>query len=165
MSIEEVSDLMDLFEYDDFVSYHEQTYQFTEECKISTESGLPLSDELSKSLKKNESPVSEQSSSGFVRASELFLRIDTNTTGESTKDESGEHLCVTRECQNTVPKKLKYCANQVECVELRYENELIDPHDEPNSDLIQSTCRQANNIENDYKDLHLEGINSLLILV
>lgn len=175
MSIEEVTDLMDLFEYDEFDSYEEHTYQLSEACKTSTESGIPLSVELSESFNKNQSSDSEQSSSGFVKAPEIFLRIESITTGGvSTTEENTENINQNNECQNNVSKKLKYCSksnsldstesneallipNRDDCVELQYENEFIDSNDEPNCDFNQKSNRQDNNIENDYEELLMEG--------
>lgn len=172
MSIKQSTDLMDLFEYDDF-ECDDHTYQQIAKNKCSTESGVPLSVELSESLSKSQTPVTGQPS-GFVKAQEIFLRFDASGTGiskitetisESSSDNSDSH--------KNEPKKLQNCGklnslesnesndvilitNGDDCVELQYENEFIDPN-EPDCELPQSASKRHNSIDNDYEELLFEG--------
>lgn len=175
MSIEQTPDLMDLFEYDEYDEY-DHTYQLIDEDKCSTESGVPLSVELSESLHKSQTSVTGQPSD-FVKAPEIFLRFDPSGTGiskitetiaESSSDNSGS--------LKNEPKKLQNCGklnslesnesndvilitNGDDCVELQYENEFIDPN-EPDCELSQSASKRHNSIDNDYEELLFEGINN-----
>lgn len=167
MSIEDVTDLMDLFEYDEFDSYDENTYQLIDE---DSSGGVPLSVELLESLSKNQTPVSDEPTNSFVKAPEIFLRIDANGSNASTTD-----LCTastSHNFQNIETIELKHCekSNSLEssdsndvllltkhgdCVELQYENEFSDESD---CDRNQSERKQDNSIENDYEELLFEGI-------
>lgn len=56
MSIEDITELGDLFEYDEFDSYDEHAYQEIVSNNVSNEEGVPLSVELSESLNKVQTP-------------------------------------------------------------------------------------------------------------
>lgn len=167
MSIEESADLMDLFEYDEFVFYDDHTYHLITESKCSTENGIPLSVELSASLNENPTPVSEQPSNGFVKAPEIFLRIDSRistteirTSSSENSDSGGNHKNENGpenyEKSNSLDMVLP--SNQ-ECVELQYENEFVGPYEESDKpDCIRSAFNRHNSIEKDYEDLLFEGI-------
>ncbi|XP_055302856.1 trafficking kinesin-binding protein milt isoform X2 [Sitodiplosis mosellana] len=171
MSIEEATDLMDLFEYDEFDSYDDHTYQLIAESNCSTASGIPLSVELSESLSKNQTPVSEQPSICFVKAPEIFLRIDASgsrisTNSESSSENSGSHKNANKlkncEKSNSLESiesnDVVLLTNRDECVELQYENEFVSPNDEP--DCVQSPPKRHNSIENDYEELLFEVLCS-----
>lgn len=175
MSIEEATDLMDLFEYDEFDSYVEHTYQLIAESGCLMENGVPLSVELSESLSKNQTPVTEQPSISFVKAPEIFLRIDANTSGISKTETNSENSSENSGSHKNVLKKLKnseksnslesnesndaiLLPNPDECVELQYENEFVGPNDEPDCDLVQSASKRRNSLESDYEELLFEGI-------
>lgn len=173
MSIEDPTDLMELFEYDEFDSYDDQTYLFTDNFN---QSGVPLSVELSESLSKNQTPVTEKPSTGFVKAPEIFLRIESSGTEAFKTDTNSESLSENRDTHKNALNKLRNCgksnsfesnesndvilvSNQDECAELQYENEFVGPNDGPDCELVQSGPKRHNSIENDYEELLFEGIN------
>lgn len=161
MSIEKTPDLMDLYEYDEFDSYEEHTYQ-TIAYNSLPEGGVPLSVELSESLSENQTPINDRPSTCFVKAPEIFLRVGSNIT--STTDEITTRTNINSAIKLSSQESpeingVVLLANQEECVELQYENEFIDPNDEPDSEYVLSTNMQ-NNGDNDYEELLLEGIFS-----
>lgn len=178
MSFEEVTDLMDLFEYDEFYSFDENTYRPISSTNEIVEGGVPLSVELSESLSKNQTSVSEESSSGFVKAPEIFLRIEGNSAGISSNIQS---LCNNNRDENKSNKlKFREKSNSIEsvdstdvilpvkgdeCNELQYENEFLSSIDEPDCDSLQKTHNRTNNIDNDYEELLFEGTNNILFKI
>lgn len=161
MSVEKTPDLMDLYEYDEFDSYEEHTYQ-TIAYNSLPEGGVPLSVELSESLSENQTPINDRPSTCFVKAPEIFLRVGSNIT--STTDEITTRTNINSAIKLSSQESpeingVVLLANQEECVELQYENEFIDPNDEPDSEYVLSTNMQ-NNGDNDYEELLLEGIFS-----
>lgn len=176
MSIEESADLMDLFEYDEFDSYDDHTYHLITENSCSTENSVPLSVEISESLSENPTPVSEQPCNDFVKAPEIFLRIDSriSTTGiriESSSENSGsggshknanspENCEKSNSLESNESNDVVLLPNQ-ECVELQYENEFVGPYEEE-PDCIISALNRHNSIEKDYEDLLFEGITGII---
>lgn len=171
MSIEKAKDLMELFEYDEFDSYDEHKYQLIAESDFSSESGIPLSVELSESLSKIQTPVTE-TVTGFVKAPEIFLRIDASGTEiyktEASSDTSNEKNKQKNALKNSGKSNSLesndsndaiLLSNQDECVELQYENEFVGPSDESDCELVQTAPKRHNSIENDYEELLFEGIN------
>lgn len=177
MSFEEGTDLMDLFEYDEFDSFDENTYRTISATNDLVEGGVPLSVELSESLSKSQTSVSEESSSGFVKAPEIFLRIEANSTGTSSILPSSSEDCNNHRDKNE-SNKPKFCekSNSIEsvdgndviltakgdeCIELQYENEFLSANEEPDCDFLQITHNRTNNIDNDYEELLFEGIKHI----
>lgn len=174
MSIEDITELGELFEYDEFDSYDEHAYQTIITNNISNEGGVPLSVELSESLSKSQTPESEQTSDGFIKAPEIFLRIDASaidgtSTSKSSSDVSGINASLeTNKSKRRVESNsldstersdgLLAPINLDECAELQYENE-FGPSDENDCEYVQSTYKQPNTIDDDYEELLFEGIN------
>lgn len=149
MSFEEVSDL---FEFDDFDCYDENTYRTILTTNRLVEEGVPLSIELSETLNRNQNTVNEHSdSSDFVKASEIFLRLETSGT------ETSKSLAEVNTIETT--DSLISASNQEECIELQYENEFIGPNDEPDLDFLRTARDRTNSIYNDYEELLFEGTN------
>lgn len=168
MSIEEMADL-DLFEYDGFDSFEDNSYQSILN-KDSAEGGIPLSVEILESMKKNCKPHEGGTSKCFVKASEIFLRIESNIKSGSEplsieaneNNESAstniEHIEKPNLPELNNENDVNLLSNWDDCVELLYDNEFLDPSKtELNYDLPTRKCN--NNIENDNEELFLEGIS------
>lgn len=165
MSFEETADLTDLCEYDEFDSYDDNTYQTTSSSNF-TEYGVPLSVELSESLCKNQTAINEQTSNGFVKAPEIFLRFDTNvssttdfTSGSSKQNNDSNLSNELKNCVGTISLESKENDNiRDDCVELQYESEFKDPRLGVDDDNTQVIYKRKNSLDNDYEELLLEGI-------
>lgn len=180
MSNDESTDLAELFEYDEFDSYDSHTYRTIDEiqsaCGIN--SGVPLSVELSQCLSTSiecSSTTSHTSNhDSFVKAPEIFLRIDhTNSGGgggasneaeasnsaESTQpidDEQTKSIDSIDSCKDVI-----LSTNRDQCIELQYEDEFIDSNDDENDyDSTNVAYERRNSIESDYEQLLFEGIFS-----
>lgn len=150
MSFEE--DLVDLFEYDDFDSYNEHTYQVVEVTNGSYNDGIPSSVELSETLNQSHFTVNEESP---VKSPEIFLTIDVNATGasESFNQSNLKYCGKSNSLKSTESIDVILTDNQDECIELQYENEFIGSS-EPDCNVFHS----PRNIDNDYDELLFEGI-------
>lgn len=81
----------------------ESTYRTTHTISRIVENGVPLNVELSESLNRSRIPVKEQSSSCFVKASKIFLRLETSGSGtlksleeiNSNESTDNEHVILT----------------------------------------------------------------------
>ena len=167
MSFEETA-LVDLCEYEECDSHNDKTYQ-TSTTNDSTDYGVPLSVELSESLSKSQTPTNKQTSNCFVKASEIFLRIDSTITptsdfisnGSSQSNENNEPNEL-ENSEETIVFECKEKKNVIirnDCVELQYENEFEDPNDEVDDGSSQVICKHNNSLDNDYEELFSEGIN------
>lgn len=176
MSNDESTDLAELFEYDEFDSYDSQTYPTIDEiqsaCGIN--SGVPLSVELSQCLSTSIDCSSSSNHDSFVKAPEIFLRIDpTNNSGAG--DATNEAKTV-NSLESTQPidaeqtksidsidscNDVKLSTNRDQCIELQYEDEFIDSNDDENDyDSTNVAYERRNSIESDYEQLLFEGILS-----
>lgn len=164
MSVEKITDSINLFEYDEFDAYEGHTYQF--KCNGLPEGGIPLSIELSESLCKSQTTVNEKPFN-FVRAPEIFLRIDSTSTTELSPEildqnyynPSGlKHGAKINRLESTKTNDVILFGSQDECVELQYENEFLCPNDDSNNDFTLSTRNQHDSIDNDYEEVLFEGI-------
>lgn len=160
MSVENVPDLMDLFEYDEFDSYQEYAYRIISNSDLA-EGGVPLSVELSESVNKTITSIDENSTIGFVKAPEIFLRIDSNVNPSETISEDSISNQSAKNDQQTNLIEIKYkndinaFSTKDECIELQYENEFLDSNDS-NDDWPERKAN--NNVDSEYEDLLLEGI-------
>lgn len=163
MTTNEVSpDLLELYEYDEFDSYDEHTYQAIVAAKETASDGVPLSVELSESLHSNQSVNEEQKTESseklFEKASEIFLRIDapeTDTECEIRSKRFGEGRSDSVESidnNDVVP-----ATECDECFELQYENEFEDSTDEVDCNLAHSSNQPKSYIEDEYEQLLFEG--------
>lgn len=167
MSNDESTDLMELFEYDEFDSYDPQTYP-TIDSAYGANSGVPLSVELSQCLS---SPALAQSTpstahDNFIKAPEIFLRIDATSGGDraatpsnptkSIDDEPAESLDSIDSCAGG---EVKLSTNRDACIELQYEDEFVDSSDENDCEPTNVVYERRNSIESDYEQLLFEGIN------
>lgn len=172
MSNDETTDLTELFEYDEFDSYDSQTYPTIDAIHAACggNSGVPLSVELSQCLNKS----TEQSTSNtslandnFVKAPEIFLRIDGNNSGggitsvhgnlaqPQIHDEQSNSIDSIDSCRDVLNPSI----DRDQCYELQYEDEFIDSNDENECDSSNVVYERRNSIESDYEQLLLEGIN------
>lgn len=153
MSLGEEGDLIDLFEYDEFDSYNEYAYHVVTMNNDSSNDGIPLSVELSETLNKSQSTINEKSSNDFVKAPEIFLRIDVNGAGPNSESFNKKNV----ECCEKLDSLESCDSNDViltgNCAELQYENEFMNTS-EPECNFSHST----RSIDNDYEELFLEGI-------
>ncbi len=123
-------DFSDLLEYDEFEAY--DAFQMPEHTD--EPDNVPLSVELAESIEETNSRKSD--SENFVKAPELFLRIDGNVKSQ--------------------PDSLADTPIR-ECAELQYENE-FDEYDD-NDVFNHPECSTSfHAIENDNEQLLLEGI-------
>lgn len=164
MSFEETADSTDHCEYDEYDSYNEKTYQTTSSSSF-TEYGVPLSVELSESLRASQTPVNKQTSNCFVKASEIFLRFDSSITPGTD--------CLPEASAGSSEKKLEHSEESIflnskenndvnicdDCVELQYENEFEDTNNKVDDSNGQIIYKRNNSLDNDYEDLFLEGID------
>lgn len=163
MTTNEVSpDLLELYEYDEFDSYDEHTYQAIIAAKETASDGVPLSVELSESLHSNQSVNEERTSDSseklFEKAPEIFLRIDTHETEArcDTKlklQSEGQSASVESIDNNDVVPIIE-CD---ECFELQYENEFEDSTDDVDYNVAHSSNQPKSYIEDEYEQLLFEG--------
>lgn len=133
------ADFSDLLEYDEFEAY--DAFQMPQNADETVSDNVPLSVELAQSIENNSRRKSD--SENFVKAPELFLRID------GVLKSQPESLAET-------PIR--------ECVELQYENE-FDEYEE-NDGLHRAECSTSfSAIENDNEQLLLEGISLMILLL
>lgn len=163
MSNEETLDPAELFEYDEFDSYDEQTYH-THATANSESNGVPLSVELSDFFCKQNSTLDLNAS--FERAPEIFLRIEANNSNATTSNnniltnvsENWKSFESNDSCENVI-----LSSNSAECIELQYENEFVEDN-EIDYDSTNVAYHRRNSIENDYEQLLFEGIISLQLV-
>lgn len=125
-------DFSDLLEYDEFEAY--DAFQMPQNSDEAVTDNVPLSVELAQSIQNNRR---NSDSDNFVKAPELFLRID------GVVKSPPESLAET-------PIR--------ECVELQYENEFDEYED--NNGLHYPECSTSfHTIENDNEQLLLEGMS------
>lgn len=169
MSIEDITELGDLFEYDEFDSYDEHAYQEIVSDNVSNEEGVPLSVELSESLNKVQTPECEQATKSFTKAPEIFLRIDVNSIAGGASSANSSYNITCTKSPNIIKQSDESnsidsiesnegITNRDECTELQYENE-FSTNDEIDCENVQSTCKRHNSIDNEYEELLFEGIN------
>lgn len=121
-------DFSDLLEYDEFEAY--DAFQMPEGTENLDSDNVPLSVELAQSVQSN------TKSDNFVKAAELFLRIDGGVKSQ--------------------PESLTQTPIR-DCVELQYENEFDD---EESDGMQYPECSTAlHSIENDNEQLLLEGMS------
>lgn len=187
MSIESSPSLTDLFEYDEYDSY-ESSY-----AEIDTgenlEEGIPLSVELSESIGRHCDDVPHKittttaaataaasndtdASNQFVRAPEIFLRIDNDVVHASTASASTDVSTeIKTECnrsggstESSGSDLSEVRATGCGIVELQYENEFIDANADDCDDGAQmSSCqRSMAQFENDNEQLLFEGTHKII---
>lgn len=128
-------DFSDLLEYDEFEAY--DAFQMPQQADDIESDNVPLSVELAQSI---ENKDAQSESDKFVKAPELFLRIDGNVRSQP------ESLADTP---------------ILECVELQYENE-FDEYEQSDYGSSRPECSTSyHNVENDNEQLLLEGIFSM----
>lgn len=155
-------DLLELFEFDEFDSFDEHLYQVANQP---VEPGVPLSVELSESLSKSNSQElsdAQKSPDAFVKAPEIFLRIENNSANEaSSSSSSSKKLSIDKKSnslESTDSNDAQSLANRDECVELQYENEFSDSNEENDCDVVDSAFNPQIDIDSDYEQLLFEGI-------
>lgn len=153
MTNEVSPDLLELFEYDEFDSYDEHTYQAIAAAKETASDGIPLSVELSESLHNSQS---DEQNSGFVKAPEIFLRIESNIENKTKRSNSLE----SSDSNIVIPVAN---GDDIECFELQYENEFDDQIDE--TDIAHSSCQPNSCVETEYEQLLFEGINQSVCFI
>lgn len=170
MSNDESTDLMELYEYDEFDSYDSHTYPTIEaiHSAYGVNSGVPLSVELSQCLSStsHEQSTATTSHDNFIKAPEIFLRIDATNDGDRIALPSNPTATI-----DNVPAKsidsidscadgeVKLSTNRDECIELQYEDEFIDSSDENDCEPANVIYERRNSIESDYEQLLFEGID------
>lgn len=172
-SIESSPSLTDLFEYDEYDSYENP---YTEiDTREHLDDGIPLSVELFESLSrqcdvlphKNASSsaadIDTDANNHFVRAPEIFLRIDndvvvTTATDANTKiktefDRIGHSIDSNGSDVSVVP------TTGCDTVELHYENEFIDANADECNDVDRTVMgrRSTAQFENENEQLLFEG--------
>lgn len=121
-------DFSDLLEYDEFEAY--DAFQMPQQTDDEVDpDNVPLSVELEQSLNR------KSESENFVKAPELFLRIDANVRSQ--------------------PESLADTPIR-ECVELQYENE-FDEYDQNDGSDRAECSTSYHTVENDNEQLLLEG--------
>lgn len=126
-------DFSDLLEYDEFEAY--DAFQMPHRSKDGESDNVPLSVELAQSSETNCSRKGDASS--FVKAPELFLRIDGGRG-------------------NSQPESLTATPIREGGAELQYENE-FEVYETTGANFECSTSFQT--VENDNEQLLLEGMN------
>lgn len=180
MSIESSTSLTDLFEYDEYDSY-ESSYAEIDTLE-NLDEGIPLSVELSESISRQcddrshkittstaVADIDTDANNQFVRAPEIFLRIDNDVVNASQAsaitDASTE---IKTECngsggstESSGSDVSEVRATGCDIVELHYENEFIDANaDECDDGGQMSSCqRSMTQFENDNEQLLFEGIH------
>lgn len=162
MTTNEVSpDLLELlYEYDEFDSYDEQTYQAIIAAKETASDGVPLSVELSESLHSNNQSVNEEQKTDsdeklFENAPEIYLRIDEPDTETECEikpklQSEGRSALIESIDNNDVVRVTEFD----ECFELQYENEFEDDVD---CNVAHSSNQPKSYIEDEYEQLLFEG--------
>lgn len=161
MSFEETSDLADLCEYDEYDTYNVKTYQPTYASNFN-EYGVPLSVELSESLGESQTLANAQPANCFVKASEIFLRLDLNnvTTGTnsisnaSTRDDNVDILRISGKTEETSDVII-----HEDCVDLQYGSDIDCPNGAVIGEMTQARHKRDNSLDNEYEELLIEGIN------
>lgn len=128
------ADFSDLLEYDEFEAY--DAFQMPQTTENVTVDNVPLSVELAQSIQSSSRNFTKSEVEHFVKAPELFLRIDGVVKSQP-------------ECLAETPIK--------DCVELQYENE-FDDYDESDGIQYANPSTSFNTIENDNEQLLLEGM-------
>lgn len=128
-------DFSDLLEYDEFEAY--DAFQMPQTVEEDVSDNVPLSVELAQSLQNNSRNLTVSDSDNFVKAPELFLRID------GVVKSPPESLAET-------PIR--------ECAELQYENE-FDDYEESNGIQYPESSTSFHTLENDNEQLLMEGMS------
>lgn len=186
MSIESSPSLTDLFEYDEYDSYESSYAEM--DTRENLEEGIPLSVELSQSIGRqcNDVPyrittsaaataaasIDTDANNQFVRAPEIFLRIDNDAVHASTATTSTDDSTkIKTECnrsggstESSGSDLSEVRATGCDIVELQYENEFIDANaDECDDGAQMSTCqRSMTQFENDNEQLLFEGTHKII---
>lgn len=180
LSNESSLDLTDLYEYDEFDLY-ENPYNNSPEQQY--EDGIPLSVELSESIRLNRISASQETclnsninltdhqSNAFVKSSEIFLRIDNEAetaTATTTTITTSSSKKTDFDCDRKTNDSIESSGSDVslvhishdDIVELHYENEFIDP----NADECDVDERHTA-FENENEQLLFEGITKKCYLL
>lgn len=177
-TIESSPSLTDLYEYDEYDSFENPYAEI--DTHENLDEGIPLSVELSESISRqcNDLPHTDASSpSGadidtdangqhFVKAPEIFLRIDNEVTTGATSAPIDASTKIKTECDRT-GGSIESSGSDVsdvlaigcDIVELHYENEFIDANADECDDVDRSTAgqRSTTQFENDNEQLLFEG--------
>lgn len=183
-TIESSPSLTDLFEYDEYDSYENPYVEI--DAYENLDEGIPLSVELSESISRQRdnspheiatssavtaSDIDTDANNHFVRAPEIFLRIDNDVTtaaASATVSTEASKVKIKTECDRTGGSTESSGSDEsilpasgCDFVELHYENEFIDVNAEECDDVGQmSTCqRSTTQFENDNEQLLFEGIH------
>lgn len=182
-SIESSSSLTDLFEYDEYDSYENPYAEI--DTSSDCDDGIPLSVELSESLRRqcadelsqkitsSCADIDTDANQHFVRAPEIFLRIDNNdvaatttTPGDASATTDASTKIKKTECDRTVGS-IESSGSDVsevpaigcDIVELHYENEFIDANADDDDINRTTACqRSTTQFENDNEQLLFEGM-------
>lgn len=187
MSIESSPSLTDLFEYDEYDSYESSYAEI--DTRENLDEGIPLSVELFESISRQCDDVphkittstaataandTDDANNQFVRAPEIFLRIDNDvgiaSTASATANASTE---IKTECIGSAGSiesggsdVSEVRATGCDIVELHYENEFVDANaDECDDGGQMSSCqRSMTQFENDNEQLLFEGTQTNKII-
>lgn len=128
-------DFSDLLEYDEFEAY--DAFEMPQTAEEVVSDNVPLSVELAQSIENNSRTRTESDSDSFVKAPELFLRIDGVVKSQ--------------------PESLAETPIR-ECAELQYENE-FDDYEENDGMQYPESSTSFHTIENDNEQLLMEGMS------
>lgn len=145
---ESSTDLTELFEYDEFDSSLNSIDQNTTTASNSID-GIPLSVELSEA-------VSAQQNPNYVKAPEIFLRID----GEANTSTASTTTITTSTANKTENNPIECDRNEIafaasNFVELQYENEFDDSDDDENDRVVHS--ERISQFESENEQILFEG--------
>lgn len=129
-------DFSDLLEYDEFEAY--DAFQMPENVDSDN---VPLSVELAQSVQSNSKNCTKSDCEHFIKAPELFLRIDSVVKSQ--------------------PESLTQTPIR-DCIELQYENE-FDDYEESNGIQYPESSTSFHTIENDNEQLLMEGMSLTFI--